>query len=887
MRQEIVPEAGSLGPEDRSVMECTSRQCGSQRLAVGFPVGMAVLCALAAPLLLITPVRGQATGTEKPIIRVVGPLAAKEMMEGLAGEFNKSKNQATLEYLRMENRGSAAGALVAGRDMMLSLGKVADKDLRYSKRRWKALAPEEQTIGARAVAIVVHERSAVESLTLKQLQMVFSGEAKDWTVFGGPRKSIRRYGLAFTDPLTRLFHEKVLSAGKCRMIVRKKDSQEALSALAGDPEGIAFVDAVAAASAGEGVKIVAIGAGGSTGLTASGSTGLTASKDAVGPNAQTIKDGTYPLARTLVLYVSPKASPAARDFARFILAGSGDAICRKHGFMPTLQAVRADVLAAFEKLYGPDIKRVKATPDTADDQTLAGQMIQSARTMKADAELLAAMCEAAYDLVASASGGETLAFEALGVLAERVPDKRFDCAVKRAALCERAYKAGKSRADGEHLVEALMTAADLGMSPPRFVEAADTWKKALAVAEEVHSPTLTAIRARLPAFTARVESVQEAKALAARLHENPQDVEARRRMLMLHLVELDDPAEASKYLDAASDEATKTNLPLAAEPLEKLPEEAALKLAEWYIGLVGKAGVGGKELMTARARACYVRFFALHKDREDALAMRAALGMQKVGGKVPDPPAEQAPPQPGRRRKPRTVNAGLKPGEEITDLKLAEFVAAHPDLTRLTRREIGTARQITDLRPLKRLTKLTTLELHQPGNIKDLSPLAKRPNLRSLTLTGLEMDDISALSGLSLTTLNISDARNVSDIAPIGRLLGLRTLNLSGCVKVSDLTPLSRLTGLTNLDLSGCEAVNDLAPLEKLARTLTKLNVGGTNVGYIMPLARMSKLKTLDLRRCEKIAADDVEWLAKRLSECKVLSDAPAKEPASADPGGW
>ncbi|HUU60164.1 MAG TPA: hypothetical protein VMZ50_11520, partial [Phycisphaerae bacterium] len=64
-------------------------------------------------------------------------------------------------------------------------------------------------------------------------------------------------------------------------------------------------------------------------------------------------------------------------------------------------------------------------------------------------------------------------------------------------------------------------------------------------------------------------------------------------------------------------------------------------------------------------------------------------------------------------------------------------------------------------------------------------------------------------------------------------------------------------------------------------------NVGGTNVGYLMPLARMSKLKTLDLRRCEKIAADDVAWLAKRLSECKVLSDAPAKEPASADPGGW
>lgn len=848
----------------------TSRQCGDPSPGVGFSlVGMMILCALTAFLFPVDAIHAQADGADKPAIRVIGPLAAKEMVNALAADFAKGASSSTVDYSRIEHSGAAGRALLGGRDMMLCLGKVSEKDLGYAAERWKALAPREHTIAAQAVAVVVHPRNAIQSMTLKQLQAAFSGEARDWTVFGGRRNAIRRYGLAFGDPLTAMFHEKVLSAGKCRMLMRKADSAEAIKALAGDPDGIAFVDAVAAMSAGDKVKIVAIGA------------------DAVSPNAQSIEDGSYPLSATLTLYVSPEASEAAKDFAQFILAGRGDTILRKHGFMPTLRAASADVLVAFEKLYGPDIKRVKGTPDTADDLALAAQMIQSARTGKLDADLVAAMCEAAFDLAASASGGETRAFEALDVLADKVPDRRFDCAVKRAALCERVYKESKSRADGEHLTQALMTAGELGTSSHRFAEAADAWKKALAVAEGINSSKLATIKEQLPAYEARVESLREAGKLADVLRANPQDRSARDRMLVIQLVELDNPAEAAKYLDATADEAVKTNLPLATEPADELSEEAALKLAEWYVGLAGKAGIGGKELMSARALACYLRFFELHKDREDALAMRAVLGIQKVGGKVPDPPAESTP---DNRRRPARVTAGLKDGEEITDLKLAEFIAAHPNLTRLTRREIGTARRITDLRPLERLTKLATLELHQAGNVKDLSPLAKLPSLTNLTIIGLEIEDISALSGLSkLTALNISGAGKVTDLAPIGRLLRLKTLNLSGCDKIKDLKPLSKLTGLASLNISGCGAVNDIGPLEKLARSLTSLNLSGTKVGYITPLARMSRLKTLDLRRCEHVSADDAAWLTKRLSDCKVLSDAPQDKPASTDSGagGW
>jgi hypothetical protein len=829
------------------------------------------------------PVAGAGAEVAGGHVRIVGPLAAKEMVGALAAECGRAGMPITLDYQRIDIPGPAAGSLMAGRELMLCMGKLTDKDVSYFAARWKALAAAEHVIGARAVAIVVHERSPIDSLSMDQLRTIFSGSAREWSSFGGTRVGIRCYGLAFGDPLTAIFHGGLVSAAKCGMIVRKGSSAEVLSVLAGDPHGIAFADAGAAAVSGETVKVIAIGSAG-PGQSETPRNGKPASGASVAPNAQTIKDGTYPLAETLVLYVSPKGSEAAQDFARFILGGGGDATIRKHGYMPTLRAVRADALAAFGKLYGPDIKRVKATPDSADDLALAGQMIQSARTSRLDAELLAAMCEGAYDLAAGASGGQTTAFEALSVLAEKVPDKRFDCAVKRAALCEQVYKAGGSPADGQRLVEALMTAADLGTSARSFAEAADAWSRALAVAEVVNAPGLAVLKERRPAFEARVKSAVEAASLAGRLRENPQDAAARGQMLTLQLLELDQPAEAARYLDAAMEEGLKTNVPLACQPAEKLSEESALKLAEWYVGLVDKAGVGGKELMNARARVCYGRFYEFHNGRDDALAMRAALGVQKVGGKVPDPsaPPETAADKSKKGRKPPApvITAGLRPGEEMTDLKLAEFVAANPDLTRLGRQEIGSARQITDLRPLERLTKLKTLELQQAGNLKDLSPLGRLPNLESLTLTDLEVDSISSLSGLGkVNNLNISGARNISDIAPIGQMSCLRTLNLFECDKVSNLAPLSRLTALTSLNLSGCQDIADLGPLEKLAGSLTSLNLSKTKVERITPLARMTKLKTLDLRHCEKVSLEDVARLAERLSNCKVQSDMPAKQP--------
>ncbi|MCL2701953.1 MAG: substrate-binding domain-containing protein, partial [Phycisphaerae bacterium] len=824
-------------------------------------------------------------------LRVTGPWVAKEMLEALVTEFGSasaggaaSPGAVRLEFMRNDTAKGAAGALTAGRDFVLTVGKLNDRDIPVSKDRWEALAVEEHVVAARAVAIVVHERNPVDSLTMDQLIMLFSGRAKDWSAFGGTGRAVRCYGLAGGLPQTVLFHEKVLPAARCGPITRRKDSSEVLAALASDPQAIAFVDAVAALSAGDSVKIVAIGsspaAGGKAGGTAvaspaaggaktGGATGggkpdgdATTDGGPVSPNAQTIKDGTYPLATMVVLYVAPSAtSPAGQEFVEFLQSGKGDAVIRKYSFMPTLRAESIDGLAAFERLYGPEIKRVKATPDTADDLALAGRMTQSARRSKLDAGLVAAMCEAAYDLSATVPGGQVLAFEALAVLAERAPSKRFTAAAKRAAMYERAYKNNPSQTDGDHLVEALMTAADIGITSRHFAEAADMWSQALLIAEEFNSPHTTTLLKRQGAFDARAKSVKRLATLESQLREDPRDPILRRNLLDLHLLELDNPTAAAKFLDTATtdEESLKTNIPLATTAIEKLSEDATLKLAEWYGDLIDQAGPGGKELLAARALTCYRRFFDLHPNRNDAKATRAKLGFEKLGGNT----AESIEPPPA-------TDIILTVTDDTTDLKLAEFIINNSHLTGLYYSGDHGSRVFAP-RLLERLTNLRKLHIHEANDVREISPLATLTTLRELVISGLDVDDISALVNMEkLLILELENAKNLSDIRPISRLTELRTVILSGGTKISDLTPLTKLPSLNKLNLDDCTSIRDFSPLEKMSKTLTFLSLANCRNVPLRTLGTMTNLKELHLRGCDKFTEDDLEWLANRLKNCKI-----------------
>jgi ABC-type phosphate transport system substrate-binding protein len=844
----------------------------SMRFHIGFHLSAGAALALLAGLLLLTDigsVLGQATAPSKPAastssgkpdrsstVRVAGPLAARELLKQLAAEFSKGREPIAVDYMPTDTTAAGVSAFVDGRDLLLTFGRVSDKNLFSSQQRWHSLAPQEHVLGARVVAVVVHARNAVDSLTLEQMQALFSGKLKDWQLLGGEGKTIRRYGLLAGDPVSSIFHDKVLPTGRCAQIMRKKTSAEVLTALSSDPDGVGFVDVAALTEAGETIKVVALGEGSAAAL----------------PNAQTIKDGSYNLAEMLVLYDSAKVSPAAKGLAEFALSGHQDAICRQQGFMPTMRLVQADALALFSRLYGADFKRVAATGNARDAFALADQIVLSAQTTKLAPEVTAVMCQKAYDLGCKYPGGEVSALRALHVLAEKVPERRFEAALCHATLCERDFTSDKSDASGQYLVERLMIAADLATLDGHFTEAAETWRHALTVAEGIKSPTLGVLRERLPVFAARQESVKHWEEFKTQLQEQPKDDDLRAKAVWFCVLEINNPAEALRLINKNSEEALRANLPLAVESQDKLNAEAALGLAEWYMELTDKAGQGGRDLVLRRSQDYYLRFFALHKDREDALAIRATLGLKKVGGTVPDPTPAVTP---GKPPPPPKVVVVPVDGE-LTNLRLAEFVVTYPDVGQVSTREVGSARLLSDLRPLLGLPKIGRLELTNAAQIKDISTLAKLTNLTWLRLRGVGTEDFSALSALGkLGTLDIGEAPGLRDLTPLAGLTRLTVVSLPQ-TSIADLKPLGSLKNLTRLDFAGCAEITDLEPLAALAPTLTSLGLSGcTGVKDLAVLSKLTKLKGLDLRGCPAATPENLATLGQNLPGCKIWTDDP------------
>ncbi|MDE6454757.1 MAG: hypothetical protein K2L38_02330, partial [Dysosmobacter sp.] len=135
------------------------------------------------------------------------------------------------------------------------------------------------------------------------------------------------------------------------------------------------------------------------------------------------------------------------------------------------------------------------------------------------------------------------------------------------------------------------------------------------------------------------------------------------------------------------------------------------------------------------------------------------------------------------------------------------------------------------------------------GDAADLSLLAQMPNLRELYLCRQEIEDLSPLEGLPLTTLALCE-NQISDLSPLADMTGLEALYLGGN-PIVDCSPLSGLTGLRllNLDgtISGISAPESLGFLNSLA--LQELSLGRVfpRDGDWSPLAAQAGLETLSL----------------------------------------
>ncbi len=235
-------------------------------------------------------------------ISVVGSTSVTPLMEELTKAYQE-KSGVTAE---IQGVGSSAG-IKAATDGTAQIG-MSSRELKAEEKEGLT----ETVIARDGIAVIVNPANSVANLTKEQVAGIFKGEITNWSEVGGEDKQIvvisREDGSG-----TRSAFEEIVE-------LTKKVGDKDVSALA--------VDAIIADSNG------AVESNVSTKENAIGYMSLGSVKpdvkaisiDGVTPSADTVKDGTYGIARPFILMTKGEGDAQANALIDFILSDEGQAI---------------------------------------------------------------------------------------------------------------------------------------------------------------------------------------------------------------------------------------------------------------------------------------------------------------------------------------------------------------------------------------------------------------------------------------------------------------------------------------------------------------------------------------------------------------------------------
>ncbi len=219
--------------------------------------------------------------------------------------------------------GTGIAALINGTADMANASREIKDDER-AQAEANGIEPVEHVVAGDAIAIVVHPSNPVEALSIPQISDIYSGKITNWREVGGEDRPIVLLSRESNSGTHVYFLEEVLRGG------REDDdtlfspdtllmpSSEGISAeVRQNPNAIGY-DGLGYVTPDQ--KVVAVAP----------ETGATA----VLPSIETVRNGSYPIARGLYIYTAGEPEGAVRDYLDWILGSEGQEIVRELGFVP-------------------------------------------------------------------------------------------------------------------------------------------------------------------------------------------------------------------------------------------------------------------------------------------------------------------------------------------------------------------------------------------------------------------------------------------------------------------------------------------------------------------------------------------------------------------------
>jgi phosphate transport system substrate-binding protein len=186
--------------------------------------------------------------------------------------------------------------------------------------------PIEFIVAKDAIAVIVNPNNPVDQLTLQQLSDIYSGKINNWTDLGGEDRPIVRLSRETNSGTHVYFLEQVLRLGsKEDKTLFSADtlllpSSEVIGAeIRNNPNAIGY-DGLGYVT--PDMKVIVV----------SDSRGEEA--DFIYPSAETVNDGTYPIARDLYMYTAGPPVGFVKTYMDWIFSPKAQKIVTQLGFVP-------------------------------------------------------------------------------------------------------------------------------------------------------------------------------------------------------------------------------------------------------------------------------------------------------------------------------------------------------------------------------------------------------------------------------------------------------------------------------------------------------------------------------------------------------------------------
>jgi phosphate transport system substrate-binding protein len=265
-------------------------------------------------------------GTAVPGVQTAIQNKGSDTMVNLALAWAETYGQIRPEVqIAVTGGGSGTGiaALINGTVDMANASRSIKEEER-SAAEANGVEPVVHVVALDAIAVVVHPSNPVDGLTIPELADIFAGRITNWQEVGGEDRPIVLLSRESNSGTHVFFLEEVVRQGRTddetlfSPDTLLMPSSEGISAeVRQNPNAIGY-DGLGYVTADQKVVAVAPAEG----------------QPYVLPAIETVKDGSYPIARDLYVYTIGQPQGAILAYLEWIMGPEGQAIVKELGFVP-------------------------------------------------------------------------------------------------------------------------------------------------------------------------------------------------------------------------------------------------------------------------------------------------------------------------------------------------------------------------------------------------------------------------------------------------------------------------------------------------------------------------------------------------------------------------